>query len=263
MDANWLASHLDDPNIVIIDAREIMTYRSRHIKNATRLGIESVISVADNGANLVIDAPTAEKVFSSVGIDDSKKVVVYGESADPSAARIVWTLMYHGHLNVELLDIGFSQWQQRGYPVTREAVPAQRQEGKANGLSISPQFNSKINPTIRAEADYIKTKQIDSNLLIIDARTPQEHFQARIPGSILNSWEEGIGAHGVMIRSKAELQKDFEEQGISKDKEIICYCHSGTRASHKYLQLKQAGYDRVKLYDGSIIDWAQRRNPIR
>ena len=66
-----------------------------------------------------------------------------------------------------------------------------------------------------------------------------------------------------MIRSKAELQKDFEEQGISKDKEIICYCHSGTRASHKYLQFKQAGYDRVRLYDGSIIDWAQRRNSIR
>jgi len=252
IDANWLASRLDDPNIVIIDAREIMAYRSRHIRNARRLGIESVISVADNGANLVIDAPTAERVFSSVGIDDSKKVVVYGESTDPSAARIVWTLMYHGHLNVELLDIDFNQWQQRGYPVTREA---HRQKGKESDASEgSPQFKSKINPIIRAEADYIKTKQNDSSVLIIDAR---------IPGLILNSWEEGIGANGAMIRSKAELQKDFEEQGISKDKEIICYCHSGTRASHKYLQFKQAGYDRVRLYDGSIIDWAQRRNSIR
>jgi thiosulfate/3-mercaptopyruvate sulfurtransferase len=263
IDANWLASRLDDPNIVIIDAREIMAYRSRHIKNARRLGIESVISVADNGANLVIDAPTAEKVFSSVGIDDSKKVVVYGESTDPSAARIVWTLMYHGHLNVELLDIGFSQWQQRGYPVTREAQQQKGKESDASEGSKSPYFKSKINPIIRAEADYIKTKQNDSSVLIIDARTPQEHFQARIPGSILNSWEEGIGSNGAMIRSKAELQKDFGEQGISKDKEIICYCHSGARASHKYLQFRQAGYDRVRLYDGSIIDWAQRRNPIR
>ena len=266
MDANWLAHSLDDPNIVIIDAREIMTCRSGHVKNARRLGIERVISVADNGANLAIAAPTAEKVFSSVGIYDSKKVVVYGESTDPSAARMVWTLMYHGHLNVELLDIGFSQWQKRGYPVTREAVQAERQKGKVAGVSVSGvghQFKSKINPSIRAEADYIKTKQTDSNVLIIDARTPQEHFQARIPGSILNSWEEGIGADGLMIRSKAELQKDFEGQGISKDKEIICYCHSGTRASHKYLQFKQAGYDRVRLYDGSLIDWAQRRNPIR
>lgn len=257
IDANSLASRLDDPNIVIIDAREIMAYRFRHIKNAKPLGVESVISIADNGANLVIDAPTAEQLFTSLEIDDSKKVVVYGESIDPSAARIVWTLMYHGHLNVRLLDIGFNQWRQRGYPVAREVVPAQRSSIGA------PQFKSKINPTIRAEADYIKTKQIDSNVVIIDARTPQEHFQARIPGSILDSWEEGIGSGGEMIKSQAELKKDFEGQGISKDKEIICYCHLGTRASHKYLQLKQAGYDRVRLYDGSIIDWAQRRNPIR
>jgi thiosulfate/3-mercaptopyruvate sulfurtransferase len=257
IDANSLASFLDDPNIVIIDARETMAYRFRHIKNARHLGIESVISIADNGANLVIDAPTAEQLFSSVGIDGSKNVVVYGESVDPSAARIVWTLMYHGHLNVRLLDIGFNQWVQRGYPVTRQAHPSQQSN------KDGPQFKSKINPTIRAEAEYIKAKQIDSNVVVMDARTPQEHFQARIPGSILNSWEEGIGSDGEMIKSQAQLEKDFKVQGISKDKEVICYCHLGTRASHKYLQLKQAGYDKVRLYDGSIIDWAQRRNPIR
>ena len=257
MDANPLASCLDDQNIVIIDSREIMAYRFRHIKNAKHLGIESVISAADNGANLVIDAATAERLFSSVGIDGCKNVVVYGEIVDPSAARIVWTLMYHGHQSVRLLDIGFSQWVQRGYPVTRQMNPSQLSTKDA------PQFKSKINPTIRAEAEYIKAKQTDSNVVVIDARTPQEHFQARIPGSILNSWEEGIGLDGEMIKSRAQLEKDFEAQGISKDKEVICYCHLGTRASHKYLQLKQAGFDRVRLYDGSIIDWAQRRNPIR
>jgi thiosulfate/3-mercaptopyruvate sulfurtransferase len=256
INANSLASFLDDPNIAIIDAREGRAYRFRHIKNARHLGIESVISIADNGANLVIDTPTAEQLFSSVGIDESKNVVVYGESVDPSAARIVWTLMYHGHPNVRLLDIGFNQWLQRGYPVTREA-PSQLSNKDA------PQFKSKINQTIRAEAEYIKAKQIDSNVVVIDARTPQEHFQARIPGSILNPWEEGIGPDGEMIKSQAQLDKDFKVQGISKDKEVICYCHLGTRASHKYLQLKQAGYNKVKLYDGSIIDWTQRRNPIR
>ena len=268
IDANWLASHLDCPDIVIIDARGIIPYRFRHIQNARPLGLEGVILVADNGANLVIDPPTAEKLFSSLGIDESKKVVVYGESIDPSAGRIVWTLMYHGHPDVKLLDISFSQWQKAGFPVIREVIPAQRQKEKAeapngSGVGPPPRFKSKINPTIRADADYIKTKQVDPNVVIIDARTPQEHFQARIPGSILDNWEEGIGQNGEMIKSIAELEKDFEEKGITRDKEIICYCHAGIRASHKYLQLKQARYNRVKVYDGSIIDWAQRRNLIR
>jgi thiosulfate/3-mercaptopyruvate sulfurtransferase len=116
---------------------------------------------------------------------------------------------------------------------------------------------------VRADAQMIKEKQKDPNVLIIDARTPQEHFQARIPGSILHNWEEGLGSHGEMIKDKDSLQKDFEEKGFSKEKEIICYCHLGMRASHKYLQLKQAGFDNVRVYDGSIIDWANRRNPLR
>jgi thiosulfate/3-mercaptopyruvate sulfurtransferase len=255
VDSKWLASHLDDPNLVIIDTRDNISYRFRHIKNARPLGIERVISVADNGANLVVDGSIAEKVFTELGIDDSKIVIVYGEYGDPSAARVVWTLMYHGHPNVKLLDIGFSQWQKAELPTTRQ-IPTQKPSTSL--------FKSKINSTIRADAEIIKAKQSDPNVIIVDARTPQEHFQARIPGSILHNWEEGLDDDsGRIIKYKDELQKDFEQRGITKDKEIICYCHSGTRASHKYLQLKEAGFDNVRMYDGSIIDWAQRHNPLR
>ena len=255
VDSKWLASHLDDLNLVIIDTRDNITYRFRHIKNARPLGIERIISVADNGANLVVDGSIAERIFTELGIDDSKTVIVYGEYGDPSAARVVWTLMYHGHPNVKLLDIGFRQWHKAGLPTTRQ-IPTQKPSTSL--------FKSKINCTIRADAEIIKTKQSDPNVIIVDARTAQEHFQARIPGSILHNWEEGLDDDsGRVIRYKDELQKDFEQRGITKDKEIICYCHSGTRASHKYLQLKEAGFNNVRMYDGAIIDWAQRHNPLR
>jgi thiosulfate/3-mercaptopyruvate sulfurtransferase len=258
VDSKWLLSHLDDPDVIIIDARGIMPYRFGHIKNALSLTVERVISVADNGANLVIDALTAEEVFSSLGIDDSKIVVVYGEYMDPAAARIAWTLMYHGHQNVKILDVGLNEWQKSGLPITRQ-ISKQKQSNE------NVHFKSKINSMIRADADIINAKQLQnhSSTVIVDARTPIEHMQARIPGSILDNWEEGLGPNGEMMKSKEELERDFEVKQISKDKEIICYCHSGARASHKYLQFKQAGYNNVKLYDGSIIDWAQRRNPIR
>src|ERR671930_1917876 len=145
---NWLASHLVDPNIVIIDARGIMHYRFGHIKNALPLSVEHVILIADNGANLVIDAQTAEKVFSKLGIDRSKSiVVVYGEYLDPSAARIVWTLMYHGHPNVKLLDVGYSNWQKAGLPITREIIiPSPKIPPTTTTADINNNFASKINP---------------------------------------------------------------------------------------------------------------------
>jgi 3-mercaptopyruvate sulfurtransferase SseA len=93
--------------LIIIDARGSMPYRFGHIKNARPLGIEMVIMLGDNGANLVIESAAAEKVFGGLGIDDSKKVIVYGEQDDPSSARIARSIIYHGHTDVKMLDIGF------------------------------------------------------------------------------------------------------------------------------------------------------------
>jgi thiosulfate/3-mercaptopyruvate sulfurtransferase len=262
VDANWLLSHLSDQNVVIIDGRGLMPYRFGHIKNSTPLNVEQVVSIDDNGSNLVINSQTAEEVFGNLGIDDSKTVVVYGEYPDPSAARIVWTLIYYGHMDVKLLDIGYNQWQKSGLPVTDESI-TRNSKTKDLPINVDKKFVAKINHAARADEKTIKEKQNDPNVVIVDARTPQEHLQARIPGSILDNWEGGLGDNGQMVKDKEALLKEFEEKGITADKEVICYCHAGMRASHKYLQLRQAGFDNVRVYDGSIIDWAQRRNPLR
>ena len=263
VDAKWLATRLENSELVILDARGSIPYSSAHIKNAKPLGLEDVVNVSEKGASLVIDESEAEKRFSALGIDDSKDVVVYGEASDPSVGRIVWTLMYYGHAKVQVLEIGFSKWLQLGYPVTRNVPKSVVSEATKANASVPLRFKPKTIQSIRADAEYIKNRLEDPNILFLDARTPQEHFQARIPGSILDNWEDGVGYAGEMLKSKSQLEEDFERKGIRKESEIICFCHAGVRASYKYLQLKQAGYDRVKVYDGSIIDWAKRGYPLR
>ena len=255
-DANWLASHLDDENVIIIDSRGIMPFRFSHIKNAMPLGVEKVISTDENGSYLVIAPQVAEQIFTSMGIDDTKVVIVYGEYPDPSLARIVWTLIYFGHSNVKILDIGFENWLQSGYPVTKDF------ETKNAATKPDRGFVAHVRTTERADAQFIYQEKDKPETTIIDARTPQEHLHARIPGSILHNYEEGIGDMGKMIKDAEVLKQDFEKIGITHDKQIICYCHSGIRAAHTYLQLKQAGFDNVRLYDGSIIDWAKRKYPL-
>lgn len=252
VDSKWLAANLDNPDVVILDTRGNMPYRFGHIKNALPLGIEMVVAIAQNGANLVIDSEAADKVFSSCGIDGSKKVVVYGEPDDPTTARVAWSLMYHGHPDTAMLDTGFQAWKATGLPVTRD--PSQ---------AVPAQFKSKPRADIRVDAESIKARMGDPAFVVVDARTAQEHMQARIPDSVLLNWEDGVGQSGSAFLGGEDLKKEFEKNGITPDKEVVCYCHSGMRASHKYMQLKIAGYDNVKLYDGSIIDWAMRRNPIR
>lgn len=256
INANWLASHLDDENVIIIDSRGIMPFRFSHIKNAMPLGVEKVISTDENGSYLVIAPQVAEQIFTSMGIDDTKLVIVYGEYPDPSLARIVWTLIYFGHSNVKILDIGFENWLQSGYPVTKDF------ETKNAATKPDRGFVAHVRTTERADAQFIYQEKDKPETTIIDARTPQEHFHARIPGSILHNYEEGIGDLGKMIKDVEVLKQDFEKLGITRDKQIVCYCHSGIRAAHTYLQLKQAGFVNVRLYDGSIIDWAKRKYPL-
>ena len=147
---------------------------------------------------------------------------------------------------------GFQAWKATGLPVTRD--PSQPAPAK---------FKSKPRADIRVDAESIKARMGDPAFVVVDARTAQEHMQAKIPDSILLNWEDGVGQSGSAFLGGEDLKKEFEKNGITPDKEVVCYCHSGMRASYKYMQLKIAGYDNVKLYDGSIIDWAMRRNPIR
>jgi thiosulfate/3-mercaptopyruvate sulfurtransferase len=65
VDSKWLTEHLDNPDVVLIDSRGDLAYRFGHIKNARVLGVERIISLA-NGANLVVDSPTAEKIFGDL-----------------------------------------------------------------------------------------------------------------------------------------------------------------------------------------------------
>ena len=65
---------------------EPVAYSSGHIKNALPLGLDDVISISENGANLAIEGEAAENLFGKLGIDESKKVVVYGEHFDPSGS---------------------------------------------------------------------------------------------------------------------------------------------------------------------------------
>jgi thiosulfate/3-mercaptopyruvate sulfurtransferase len=257
VDADWLTSHIEDENLTIIDSRGIMPFRFSHIKNAIPMSVENVISIDENGSHLVIPPHVAEQIFTDMGIDDTKLVVVYGDYPDPSLARIVWTLIYFGHKNVKILDIGFENWVRMGYPITTD------HKSKNSATGSNKEFVARINATERADAQLIYEEKDKPETIIIDARSPQEHFQARIPGSILHNYEEGFGNNGKMIKDIEILRQDFEKIGITKDKQIICYCHAGIRAAHTYLQLKQAGFENVRLYDGSIIDWAKRKYPLR
>ncbi|MDE1813318.1 MAG: sulfurtransferase [Thaumarchaeota archaeon] len=245
----WLAEHYNDPDLVILDSRGNIPYSYAHIPNSQPLGIEKVVQTNQYGANLVIENDQAATLFGSLGIDESKTVIIYGDYLDPSAARIAWTFLYFGHEKTKILDVGMMTWQKKGLPITRDI-------SKPTAVTFVP----KINSLIRIEAEELY-KKLDT-VTIIDTRSLQEFMAGRIPHAILFPFTDGSGEEGYLFKDKNELLRIFNEQQISRDKELVCYCALGHRAANVFTQLRLAGYENVKLYDGSFADWVGRRLPL-
>jgi thiosulfate/3-mercaptopyruvate sulfurtransferase len=53
-----------------------------------------------------------------------------------------------------------------------------------------------------------------------------------------------------------ELNKIYEDKGVTADKDIIAYCRIGERSSHSWFVLKYLlGFPNVSNYDGSWTEW--------
>ena len=246
---DWLKDNLSDPNIVILDTRPKTMFLYGHLSKSQSLTIDQVIQFDQYGANLVVDEKKIIDLFSSLGIDNSKTVVLVGDSMDPSAARIAWTFLYFGHEKTCLLDANIMDLQRNGFELTKKSF-----------IPELTTFTPKINSKIRIESDYLK-ENLD-HFVILDARTPQEFMGGHLPNSKLIPFTEGIAYDGRLFQNKNFLQNLFSQNQISKDSEIVCYCMHGHRASSLFLQLMIAGYQNVKLYDGSFVDWYGRRLPL-
>lgn len=246
---DWLKEHLNDPDVVILDSRPKTMFCYGHLPNTQSLSLEEVIRFDEFGSNLVLESEKIADLFSSLGIDESKTVLLIGDAMDPSVARIVWTFLYSGHEKTYLLNSNASDLQKRGFELTRQT-----------STQKPTKFFPKINNDIRIESDFLKHHLNDFEIL--DARSPQEFMGGHLPNSKLIPFTEGIDYDGNLFRDKEFLDELFLQNNVLRDKEIVCYCMHGHRASNLFLQLKIAGFKKVKLYDGSFVEWYGKKLPL-
>ncbi len=234
IDSSWLADNLDEP--LIIDTRGKIAYSYAHIPNAIPLSVEDLM-IFKGSTGYIADG----EVLSELGIDKSRKVVLYGEYLDPSIARVYWSLLYYGY-DVHMLDIGFIKWTKSNLPITRATRRLDRVD-----LVLDH------DDSIIADARYI----LDKKPLLIDCRSTQEYMQGKIPDAINIPWESNVSKDRIFA-DREEIANNMKDLN---NKEIVCYCTHGIRASHTFAALKMIGIE-AKVYDGSIADWISKRLPI-
>ncbi len=244
-------------NLRIIDVRSREAYRRAHIVDAVNLPAGEL----DGGESLetgsavtheVLDGPEVQEKFRDCGVDDRSRVVLYDEGGSYLAARVWWLLEYYGHRSVQVLDGGFHAWRDTVGIVTRDEPPARRGS-----------FTAKPDEQRRADFAYVLTSLSSDSVELYNALPPEQFAYGAIPGTRNLPYLETFDATQFPLqRTPDELRRLFEYYGVSPEKELVFYCGAGYAAAQAYFAARCAGFERVRLYDGSLEDWQSRGGAI-
>ncbi|SFD02430.1 3-mercaptopyruvate sulfurtransferase [Tropicimonas isoalkanivorans] len=260
---DWLASHLNDPDLRILDASLYLPnmnrdaraeYDAGHIPGARFFDIEDV---SDQRSEIPHMMPPSEKFISRVrklGVGDGHQIVVYDGMGLFSAPRVWWMFRHMGHFDVAVLDGGFPKWKAEDRQV-EDMPPVMRDR----------------HITVRRQAQMVKdVTQVASAVKlgdwqIVDARSPGrfrgEEPEPRpglrsghIPGSHNVHWASLVNDDGT-VKSPDELRSLFAHAGVDLDRPVITSCGSGVTAAAVTLALTLLGHTQNAVYDGSWAEW--------
>jgi thiosulfate/3-mercaptopyruvate sulfurtransferase len=244
-------------NFTIIDLQDSLDFSKEHLEHAIHISREEIEHTEFPYDGMMASKTKIKNLFRSKGIKSNDHIILYDNKGNTNAARLFWILETYGYKNKYILDGGITEWKR-----TKNALTT-----LLNGKARSDfNFNYPENMVSHATYTDVKNSLSSANSILIDCRTHEEYYGAalkkgafcagNIPGSILLPHEE-VMTKNLTMKSIPELTTLFNTKGITKDKNIIIYCHSGVRSAHMLFVLtKLLGYKKVKNYDGSWIEWS-------
>jgi thiosulfate/3-mercaptopyruvate sulfurtransferase len=266
---DWLAAHLQDPHIRIIESDEdVLLYDTGHIPGAQKVDWHNDLN--DVVVRDYVDREAFQRLLRSKGIDNSTTVIFYGDKNNWWAAYAHWVFQLFGFTNAKLLDGGRTKWELENRPFTDE-VPT-----FAPSEYVAPERND---APIRAFFSDVHT-HLAAHKPLVDVRSPQEYSGERthmpeypqegtlrgghIPSAKSVPWSRAANPDGS-FKSADELRAIYEqEQGLHASDDVIAYCRIGERSAHTWFVLTYLlGYPNVRNYDGSWTEWGNAvRAPI-
>jgi thiosulfate/3-mercaptopyruvate sulfurtransferase len=257
---SWLAEHLHDANLVILDATWLLPplkrdakeeFAQAHIRNAQFFDIDAISEQDTSLPHMLPKPENFSAKVGALGAGDGTKIVAYDTLGIFSAARCWWMFKVFGHDNVAVLDGGLKAWMAEGRPVETGPAPA-----------VAPvKFTARFRPDMVRSIDDVAS----GTAQIVDAR-PAPRFKGEadeprpgvakghIPGSVNVPFGSLVNGDGT-LKSPADLSALFSEAGIDESKPVVTSCGSGVTAALLSLCLTETGVKDHALYDGSWAEW--------
>jgi len=257
VDAGWLAEHLADPDLRVIDFRWYLdgrsgrdAYAAGHVPGAIFVDLEEVTGETGPGRHPLPLAEQFAAVMRAAGVSSRTRVVVYDDAGGSVAARLWWLLRHFGHAQAAVLDGGLQAW---GQPVATDAAQP------VPGDFVAVEAEDEV-------ADLAAVRDRRASTVLLDARAgeryrgetePIDPRAGHVPGARSAPWTGNLGPDGRLL-APARLRARFRELGVEDAQLVISSCGSGVNACLNILALEVAGLGRARLYEGSWSEWSRR-----
>jgi thiosulfate/3-mercaptopyruvate sulfurtransferase len=257
----WLADHLDDPGLVVVESDEdVLLYDTGHIPGAIK--VDWHLDLNDPVTRDYVDGQAFADLCSRNGISRDSTVVFYGDNFNWWAAYALWVFRLFGHPDVRLLNGGRMKWLQEGRDLTTDVPKPEPTEYPVV---------EREDPPIRAFRDDV-LEHIGKGGKLVDVRSPGEYSGellhmpdypqegalrgGHIPGAASKPWKMAANDDGTFKDADALRGIYAEELGLQHEDDVVVYCRIGERSSHTWFVLQNLlGYPTVRNYDGSWTEW--------
>ena len=252
---DWLAEHINDPGVVVVDTDDPVEYEKGHITGASNPPDNYYKTSLEDRTHIQGPEQFAA-TMSSLGIGNDSLVVAYDRTGGLYALRLMWALHFYRHTNVKMLDGGYQKWVAEGLGTTTEGFAP---VGATTFSAREP------NRSMYADINDVLVAVGAEDTTLLDVRTDGEWDGSnkrggkrggRVPGAIHLEWVNfHTGGDIPVLKTADEIRALLADRGVSTDNEVITYCQGGIRAAHAYWVLKLVGADRVRNYDASWREW--------
>jgi thiosulfate/3-mercaptopyruvate sulfurtransferase len=261
----WLAAHLRDPDLVVVDGSYFLPtqkrdahaeHRAGHIPGAVFFDIEAVCDHSTDLPHMLPGPRQFSDAVGALGIGDGDTIVAYDSVGLFSAPRVWWTFRIFGAKKVFILDGGLPKWKSENRPL------------ETGDTSRKPrQFHAEMNTGAVAMLSDVQMALTDGSAQVVDARSA-ERFRGEAPeprpglrsGHMPDSFNVPFGKviENGRLAAPERIAAAFAAAGVDVDKPIITSCGSGVTAAILTLALDALGKEPKGLFDGSWSEWGSR-----
>lgn len=254
VDAAWLKKNLESPEVLVLDASPM--HARAHIAGAVPVDVMMFMLASFSGRDVQVQE--MERLYQKVGIDSSRKIVIYDQGGSWFAPRLFYQLAYHGFPleRLAILDGGLAKWQADGHPVTKDATPAPT-AGSFRVTRVNEQQRTRPAELVTASGER-------KGNVLVDAMGTDNHYGSgafgmggHIPHAVSMPAEDFYNADKT-FKSPEEIRRMAALFGIRPEQEVHAHCGGGGAAAVPYFALKHlAGHSKVKLSVESQMGWLQ------